>query len=310
MTVWLYLSMALLLALSGGLLLWTSFRSDDATHASQRRFDALLQTGVASDDADEGLILSAIERMGGSDIGKLLPGSDKEETTRLLKQAGWYAIRKRTVFMLISWLTTLTAMVGAGAYAITAGDIIGIQQWTLILGAFILGFLAPRYVLRYRAKARRSALSRETPTAIYLLRMLFDAGLSTEHALRVMHDEGRVLMPNLSEEFGGALQRMDAGHDRADALHEMADPLDVAELTDTVAILKQVTRYGGNIRDSLMKFAQLMEERQQAALREYVNQLSGKMSVVMMVFLFPALLIFLAGPGFLALGRGLASAYG
>jgi tight adherence protein C len=240
----------------------------------------------------------------------LLPGSDQEETTRLLKQAGWYAIPKRTVFMLISWLAPLVAMVGVGTYVITAGDIIGTQKLALIFVAFVLGFLSPRYVLRYRAKVRRSALSRETPTAIYLLRMLFDAGLSTEHALRVMHDEGRVLMPNLSEEIAGALQRMDAGHDRADALHEMAEPLDVAELTDTVAILKQVTRYGGNIRESLMKFAQLMEERQQLALREYVNQLSGKMSVVMMIFLFPALLIFLAGPGFLALGRGLAGVYG
>jgi len=33
-------------------------------------------------------------------------------------------------------------------------------------------------------------------------------------------------------------------------------------------------------------------------------------SVVMMIFLFPALLIFLAGPGFLALGKGLMSVYG
>ena len=148
------------------------------------------------------------------------------------------------------------------------------------------------------------------PTAIHLLRMLFDAGLSTEHALRVMHEEGHVLMPNLSDEIAGTLQRIDAGHDRADALSEMAAPLEVAELTDTVAILKQVTRHGGNIRDSLTKFAQLIEDRQQSALREYVNQLSGKMSIVMMVFLFPALLIFLAGPGFLALARGLVNVYG
>ncbi|WP_031431260.1 type II secretion system F family protein [Methylomicrobium agile] len=310
MTVWLYLAMALLLALAGGLLLWSSFRSDDTAYASQRRFGDLLQTGVASDGVDERWMLSAIERMSSGDVGKVLPGSDQKETTRLLKQAGWYAIPKRTVFMAISWLTPLTAMAGAGTYVVTAGDLAGAQKLSLIFIAFILGFFLPRYVLRYRAKARRSALSREMPTAIYLLRMLFDAGLSTEHALRVLHEEGRVLMPNLSEEIAGVLQRINAGHDRVDALHEMAEPLDVAELTDTVAILKQVTRYGGNIRDSLMKFAKLMEERQQSALREYVNQLSGKMSIVMMIFLFPALLIFLAGPGFLALGRGLANAYG
>ncbi|MCL7421806.1 MAG: type II secretion system F family protein [Methylobacter sp.] len=308
--LWLYLIMALLLALSGGLLLWSSFRSDGAAYATQRRFHDLLKTGVATGGADEGWLISAIERMSGSGMGKLFSSSDQEEMTRLLKQAGWHAVRKRTLFMLGSWLTPLVAVAFGGAYMASAGDVSGTQKLAGIFVAFTLGFLAPRYVLRYRANARRNALAREMPTAIYLLRMLFDAGLSIEHALRVMHEEGRVLMPNLSEEIAGTLQRIDAGHDRADALNEMAAPLEVAELTDTVAILKQVTRHGGSIRDSLAKFAQLMEERQQSAIREYVNQLSGKMSVVMMIFLFPALLIFLAGPGFLALAKGLVSVYG
>ncbi len=307
MAIWLYLAMAVLLVLSGGLLLWVSFRSHGAAYATQRRFNELLKKGVISGGADEGWILSAIERMGGSGVGRLISGSDQEEMTRLLKQAGWYAVRKRTIFMLASWLTPLLVMACAGVYSVTAGDTSTPQKLALVFVAFSLGFLSPRYILRYRANARRDALSREMPTAIYLLRMLFDAGLSTEHALRVMYEEGHVLMPNLSEELVGTLQRIDAGHDRSDALNDMAAPLEVAELTDTVAILKQVARHGGNIRDSLAKFAQLIGERQQSALREYVNRLSAKMSVVMMVFLFPALLIFLAGPGFLALARGLAS---
>lgn len=306
----LYLAMALLLALSGGLLLWVSFRSDGAVHASQRRFHDLLKKGATSGGADEGWMLSAIERMGISGMRKLLSDRDQKEMTRLLKQAGWYAARERMAFMSASWLTPLIAVTCAGAYTVAADDITVTQKLALVFVAFVLGFLIPRYVLRYRANARRNALSREMPTAIYLLRMLFDAGLSTEHTLRVMYEEGRVLMPNLAEEIAGTLQRIDAGHDRAEALHDMAAPLEVAELTDTVAILKQVTRHGGNIRDSLAKFAQLIEERQQSALREYINQLSAKMSVVMMVFLFPALLIFLAGPGFLALARGLGSVYG
>ena len=310
MTLWLYLTMALLLALSGVLLLWALFHSDGAVHASQRRFQDLLKTGVTAGGGDEGWVLSAIERMGGSEMGKLLSGSDQEEMTRLLKQAGWCASGKRRVFMSASWLTPLVFVICAGAYIFTAGGITGTQKLALVFVAFVLGFLSPRYVLRYRANVRRNALSREMPTAIYLLRMLFDAGLSTEHALRVMYEEGRMLMPNLSEEIAGTLQRIDAGHDRADALHDMAAPLEVAELTDTVAILKQVTRYGGNIRDSLTEFAQLIDERQQSALREYVNRLSAKMSLMMMIFLFPALLIFLAGPGFLALARGLAGVHG
>lgn len=122
-----------------------------------------------------------------------------------------------------------------------------------------------------------------------------------------MHVEGRAILPHLATELGIALSRIGAGMDRAEALEEMAAPLDVPELNDTVAILKQVTRSGGSVRDTLMKFATLMEERQEAALRERVGKLSAKMTVVMVAFLFPALMIFLAGPGFLALGKALAN---
>jgi Flp pilus assembly protein TadC len=191
----------------------------------------------------------------------------------------------------------------------TAGNT-GMQVVTPVFIGFTLGFLAPRRWLRIAAARRQQAIAQEMPIAIHMLRMVFDAGLSTEHALRVLHDEGRVLMPNLAEELEVALHRINAGQDRADALDDMAAPLDVPDLTGTVAILKQVTRYGGSIRDSLMKFAQLIEERQQAALREQVGKLSTKMTVVMVVFLFPALMIFLAGPGFLALGRALMGVHG
>ncbi|CCE24840.1 type II secretion system F family protein [Methylotuvimicrobium alcaliphilum] len=310
MELWMYLSMALLLALAGVLLLWTANRSGNASPAAQRRFHELLKTGVRSGSPEEGWILASAERMGGKTLGKIFVGSDQEEMTRLLKQAGWHAPRKRLVFWSATWLTPFALALLGGVFGAADGDMTGTQKMALVFVAFVLGFLAPRYLLRYRAAARRNALAREMPTAIYLLRMLFDAGLSTEHTIRVMHEEGRILMPNLSEELVGVLQRFDAGHDRAEALSEMAAPLEVNELSDTVAIIKQVTRYGGNIRESLANFAQLIEERQQSAMREYVNRLSAKMSIVMMIFLFPALLIFLAGPGFLALARGLMNVAG
>ena len=49
------------------------------------------------------------------------------------------------------------------------------------------------------------------------------------------------------------------------------------------------------IREFALK--QLIDDRRLTRLQEYISKLSAKMSVVMMVFLFPALLIVLAGPG-------------
>ena len=42
-------------------------------------------------------------------------------------------------------------------------------------------------------------------------------------------------------------------------------------------------------------------------LQERVSKMSAKMSVVMIAFLFPALLIGLAGPGFIAIFKALGA---
>lgn len=57
----------------------------------------------------------------------------------------------------------------------------------------------------------------------------------------------------------------------------------------------------------LLELAQAIEQRQLATVKERINKLAVKMTVVMMVLLFPALLVVLAGPGMLALVRSLSS---
>lgn len=141
---------------------------------------------------------------------------------------------------------------------------------------------------------------------LHMLRMLFDAGLSLEQTLRILHQEGGELIPEIAAELRIAVTRIAAGEDRADALQQMAEPLGVLELNDAVAVLKQATRYGGSLRESLARFAELIEERRMSGLREYVSKLSAKMTIVMILFMFPALLIFIAGPGMVTVMRALS----
>ncbi|MNC72975.1 hypothetical protein D3C75_1241030 [compost metagenome] len=56
---------------------------------------------------------------------------------------------------------------------------------------------------------------------------------------------------------------------------------------------------------SLLALKDLLDDRRLTRMQERVSKMSAKMSAVMMVFLFPALLIVLAGPGFSALTRAL-----
>lgn len=230
--------------------------------------------------------------------------SEIDEMQRLLAQAGWGTPKTRLYFLALGWLGPVTAALLSAFYAAMDGREAADVLMYMVF-AFAMTFVGMRRILRWRAGQRRKAIRGEVVTLLHLLRMLFDAGLSLEHTLQVIEQQAGHLIPNMAAELGTALKRIQTGLDRGAALADMAAPLDVPELSDTIAMLKQVTRYGGNIRESLVEYTRLVEQRQISELREYVSKLSAKMTLVMVLFLFPALMIFAAGPGFVGLARAL-----
>ena len=103
------------------------------------------------------------------------------------------------------------------------------------------------------------------------------------------------------------LARVDSGLELGEELNKATQLLAVDEFTDTCVILQQLMYQGGGAMKSLLALKQLLDDRRLTRLQEYISKMSAKMSVVMMLFLFPALLIVLAGPGFTALAKALGA---
>lgn len=232
-----------------------------------------------------------------------VPGTDMQEIELLMRQAGLVDDRTRARVYASLWMAPL----GFAAMGLLAASFKGWPMFQSGFAGLTLGFIGSRKVLRWLAERRRQAVREEMPIVLNLMRLLFDAGLSLEHTLKAIGEQGKHITPHLASEFGWVLQRIQHGQERGDALEDMARRLDVDELTATVSILKQAARYGGNLRDSLMRYIKLMEDRRMTELRDKVGKMSAKMSVVMMLFMFPALILFLAGPGFMAVVRTLKS---
>jgi tight adherence protein C len=147
----------------------------------------------------------------------------------------------------------------------------------------------------------------EISTFIPLLRILFESGMAVEQALRVLSVEAQKLLPKLTSELRLILSRVDSGLELGQELNKTAVMLAVDEFTDTCVILQQLIHQGGGAMKSLLALKQLLDDRRLTRLQEYISKMSAKMSVVMMLFLFPALLIVLAGPGFTAIARAFAN---
>jgi len=227
------------------------------------------------------------------------------EADKLLIQAGWRDPATRLAF----YASQAVAPVVAGFLAIVwwlSGDTRGVVVLLFSIAALIVSLLGPMWTLRRVAAARRQHIKNEVPLFIHLLVLLFEAGLSTRQAIASLVREGRGVLPELGREFELLLRSLEAGGDTADLMRGLGDALEVQDLTAVLSVLRQVDRYGGEIREPLTDMMNVLEQRRDLELREMVNLLSGRITLVMVAFFFPALLIFVAGPAVMGILKALA----
>jgi len=273
----------------------------------QRRLspEAVVRDEFAADDSQP--LLQSMAR-GGKKMEAWVDNNEGE-SARLLIQAGWRSASSRVLWyafqavlpivmaavVLLFWL--LSSMPQKAIFTVMLGFVCA-----------ALSFLIPRWILRGIAGGRQRRMKREVPLLIHLMVMLFDAGLSTRQAFASLIREGRGVLPELGAEFELVLRQLEAGGDTAEVLKNMSDVLGVEDLTSVMGVLRQVDRYGGEIRQPLMEILSVLEERRTLDARERVNLISGRMTVVMVLFFFPALLIFVAGPAFSGIIKALGQA--
>lgn len=244
-----------------------------------------------------------LERVGGSGLAQRLQLRD-DEVLLLLEQAGWGGSTPRSIYLMALLLCPLLLVGLALATSLTPKPLFESPLLPVVFAAGV-GFLLPKRVLAHFAGKRRQRLAEEVIVFIQLIRILFDSGLTVEQSLRVVCQEGQNIVPVLAEELETVLAHIDSGLDLADELDLLHKRLAVGELSDCCNVLRQMVRQGGSARSSLQTLKQLFEDRRLTSMQEKVSKLSAKMSLVMMLLLFPALLIILAGPGFIAITKAL-----
>ncbi|QLF93141.1 type II secretion system F family protein [Pseudomonas sp. ABC1] len=244
-------------------------------------------------DLQGGVLLARVGRLDG-------------DTRQLLDRLGWRRPGQRMLFsavqlgfpVLLALLVIIVQWLSVGHHP---------QAWMAILFALGLGYLLPKRWLVRAVASRQQRLALDVSTMLPVLRILFEVGMTVEQALRVLVQESARIVPELSTELRQVLTRVDAGLELGDELHQAAQLLDVPEVTDSFAILEQLIHQGGGAMASLQAMKSILDDRRMTSLQERVSKMSAKMSMVMMLFLFPALLMVLAGPGFIAIIRALGS---
>jgi tight adherence protein C len=182
----------------------------------------------------------------------------------------------------------------------------GLYRWNtfLVLAvAALIGYMLPEIWLVARIRARQHRLRLAVPDGLDLLVICVEAGLGLDHALLRVSEELAITHPEFSDELQLVTAEMRLGKTRTDALRELARRTGLDDIKALVAMLVQTERFGTSIAQSLRVHSDDLRTKRRQRAEEMAAKISVKMVPVLVFFIFPALMIVVVGPAFIAIAR-------
>ena len=175
----------------------------------------------------------------------------------------------------------------------------------VLLGTAALGYYLPAVLLDWRVRQRQSAILRPFPDALDLLVCCVEAGLGVDAAFRRVAEEMDTAAPELSHELHLVNHEVAAGMPRTEALKRLDTRTGINEMASLVSVLVQADRFGTSIARALRIHAEMVRSRRMLAAEENAAQISPKLTVVMILFILPTLMVVLIGPAVINIGKSL-----
>jgi tight adherence protein C len=177
-----------------------------------------------------------------------------------------------------------------------------------LVGALILGWRFPDVVLSRLAARRRVHLETGMPDALDLLVICTEAGLSLDHAVEQVGHALSSSNPRVAEEFTATAAEMRVSPARGQALENLAQRAGLTSLHGIVAALNQSIKFGTPLAAALRVLAAEMRAERAARFEERAARLPVLLTLPLMAFILPSLMIVIGTPLALRiidmLGRG------
>jgi len=241
---------------------------------------------------------SIFQSVGDVAASPLMPKTREEqyEMKRRLAKAGVYATGALRVMQGAKVMLSLGGLV--------AGYFLGVWMENVMIGvAFggMLGFLAPTFWLRQQTKAHQASLERALPDALDLLVICVEAGLTLDAAMQRVGQELSLAHPKLSRELEITHLETRLGLSRADSLKNLGERTGSQQLESLATLLVQADRFCTSVASALRVHAESLRISRQQAAEEHAAKASVKLTFPLVFFIFPAVLIVLAGPAAIGL---------
>ncbi len=171
----------------------------------------------------------------------------------------------------------------------------------LLLLAAGIGFMLPDVLIARRADDRQREIERSLADALDQITVCVEAGLSFEAAVaRVADGKGP-----LADELMRLLQDIQIGIPRAQALENLLERTDVADLRGFVHAFTHAERYGIPIAQVLRTQSSELREKRRQRAEEHAMKIPVKLTFPLVLCILPALFIVVAGPAAIRISESL-----
>jgi tight adherence protein C len=224
--------------------------------------------------------------------------SNKQQLRRRLMQAGFFDPRAPVFFI----IGRVVFAVLFGAVAIVASPLLLSQDsnltWVSIWFGAILGYFAPNIFVNRRIVARCTEHRSGFPDFMDLLVVCANAGLSMEAALTRVGAELGDTYPSLSANIYMTTLEIRAGRKLSEALEHFGDRIGIEEARSFATLLQQSEELGSSLSDALRVYSDDMRHKRLSDAEEKAHSLPAKLSVPLMVFVFPVVIVVILLPVF------------
>ena len=182
---------------------------------------------------------------------------------------------------------------------VLGGYLLGLAWDMLLLGLSvggIVGYLLPTLWLRMKIQTNQRSLNHGLADALDLMVVCVEAGLTVDAAMQRVGQELGLVHPALSRELGITHMETRVGLARTEALRNLGQRTGNSALQSLAAMLIQADRFGTSIASALRIHADTLRQNRQHAAEEMAAKASVKMTFPLVLFIFPATFIILAGP--------------
>jgi tight adherence protein C len=215
---------------------------------------------------------------------------------RRLLNAGIYNPQAVAYFFLARALCAMVLAAVAFVLVPLIGVAGGTSFWLSLICGGVAGYLAPGIYLDKRTKALRLEYRLAFPDFMDLLVVSSDAGLSIEAALDRVRGELSDAYPSFAVNIHMTNLEIRAGRSLTDALEQFADRLGLEEAHSFATLIKQSDELGSSIGDTLRVYSDDMRHKRLSRAEEKAHSLPAKLTIPMMVCVFPVLFIVILCP--------------